>query len=295
MKKILCSIAYIVIAIALRSTPCSAQNNPPAEGHYANVHDLKLFYLDKGKGLPLVLLHGGLSTIDHDFGAMIPELEKTHRVIAVEMQGHGHTKDIDRPLSYASMASDVLELLQTLHIEKADFLGYSMGGGVVLQIAIIKPAIVNHIVLMSTAYSPLGMNFDNPGNLRPKPAEDLNRSEFKKAYDAVAPDTSQWQTLVKKNFALMESWKGFDTADIRRINAPVFLLFGDADISKPEHAVEMFRLRGGGIAGDLYELPNEQLAVIPGTTHVQMPKRAGWILPMITGFLQTTRYRAAHK
>lgn len=262
------------------------QASPPT-GHYAIVHGLKMYYTLNGKGPALVLLHGAFSTIEKDFGTLIPFFEKDHLVIGIELQGHGHTSDINRPLSYDSMASDVMELLHQLHISQADFLGYSMGGGVALQIAITHPELLRHLVLASTAYNPAGMNMGNPAGLPKKTQVDLNSSIWKKNYDKVAPDTSHWPILVNKVYSLMGSWKGFLAADISNIKLPVLLLFGDADITKPEHAVEMFRLLGGGAAGDIYQLPNKQLAILPGTTHVSMVDQTDLLVPVISSFLKT--------
>src|ERR1700737_3840220 len=126
-------------------------------GQYVTVNGLKMYYEIHGSGRPLVLLHGGGSTIISTFGRILPELAKTHRVIAVELQAHGHTKDIDRPLSFEQDADDVAALLKQLHIEKADIMGFSNGGTTSLQIAIRHPELVNKLVLASTTYKRDGM------------------------------------------------------------------------------------------------------------------------------------------
>jgi len=256
-------------------------------GKYATINGMKMYYQVTGKGAPLVLLHGAFSTIDKDFGKIIPSLAKNHQVIGIELQGHGHTTDIDRPLSYAAMAEDVALLLQQLHIPAADVVGYSMGGGVALQLTITHPGLVKHLVLVSTAYSPAGMNMENTDGLTQKPYADINKSVWKTNYDKIAPDTSKWSTLVQQMYAMLGSWKGFEPAAIKKIKSPTLLIFGDADMSTPEHQVAMFRLLGGGNSGDLYEIPNEQLAILPGTTHVTMVDQADLLIPIISRFLQT--------
>lgn len=258
---------------------------------YANINGMKMYYVTAGKGEPLVLLHGAFSTIEKDFGALIPVLAKTHRVIGIELQGHGHTGDIDRPLTYPAMAGDVVLLLQQLKITRADFLGYSMGGGVALQLAISHPDLVSHLILASVAYSPSGMNMDNPDSLKTRPYMSLDGTVWKKNYDRVAPDTANWKKLVQKVYGMMGGWKGFQSAEIKAIRTPTLLMFGDEDMSKPEHWVEMFRLLGGGNAGDLYLVPNEQLAVLPGTTHVTMIDQTPLLIPIVTRFLLTPDHR----
>lgn len=258
-----------------------------APDNYANINGMKMYYTITGKGTPLVLLHGAFSSIDKDFGKIIPSLAKSHQVIGIELQGHGHTTNIDRPLSYTAMAEDVALLLQQLKISNADFFGYSMGGGVALQLTITHPTLVKHLVLASTAYSPEGMNMGNPDQLKQKAQTGLSQSVWKKNYDKIAPDTAKWSKLVGQVYGMMGSWKGFQAGDIKNIKSPTLLIFGDADMSKPEHQVEMFRLLGGGNAGDLYELPNEQLAILPGTTHVSMVDQSDLLIPIVGRFLNT--------
>lgn len=255
---------------------------------YAMINGMKMYYIVEGKRTPVVLLHGAFSTIDKDFGKMIPALAKDHTVIGIELQGHGHTNDIDRPLSYEAMAADVAQLLQQLKISNADVFGYSMGGGVALQLTLTHPGLVKHLVLASTAYSPEGMNMANPDKLIPKAQTSLDQSVWRMNYNKVAPDTANWKKLVGHVYGMMGGWKGFRAADIKSIKAPTLLIFGDEDMSTPEHQVAMFRLLGGGNSGDLYQLPNEQLAILPGTTHVTMVDQTDLLIPIVSRFLKTT-------
>ena len=256
-------------------------------GNYAMVNGIKMYYETAGKGTPVVLLHGALSTIDKDFGKIIPELAKNHQVIGIEMQAHGHTADIDRPLSYEAMAGDVVTLLQQLKVTSADFFGYSLGGGVALQVAITHPELVRHLILASTSYSPEGSNMANPDGLKAKKVQDVNQSVWRKNYNKVAPDSTKWPKLLQKVYGLMGTWKGFQAGDIKNLKSPALLIFGDEDLSTPEHQVAMFRLLGGGNWGDLYELPNEQLAILPGTSHVAMVDQTDLLIPIVTRFLKT--------
>ena len=160
-----------------------APQGAASKSGYASVHGLKMYYEIHGAGQPLVLLHGALSTGETDFGKILPSLAKTRQVIVVEQQAHGHTADIDRPLSYEQMAGDTLELLQQLKIGKADFLGYSMGGSIALQIAMRHPDLVGKLVFAGGAsYSPDGLYQEIlKGEEKLKPG-DLDGSPWQKAY-----------------------------------------------------------------------------------------------------------------
>ncbi|MBL4677346.1 MAG: alpha/beta hydrolase [Mucilaginibacter sp.] len=276
-----------ICALAVISLMVSEVNAQSVKENYATVNGIKYYYVTAGSGAPLVLMHGAFSTIDKDYGKLIPVLAKSHKIIGIELQGHGHTADTDRPLTYEDLAKDVEQLLKQLNITKADFMGYSMGGGVALQIAITQPNLVRHLILTSTAYSPQGMNMANPDSLKQKKADDLDNTVWKKNYDKVAPNPANWARLKSQVFASMGTWKGFNAADIKNMKAPTLLIFGDEDMSTPEHQVQMFRLLGGGNSGDLYELPNEQLAILPGTTHVNMVDQTDLLAPIVTRFLAT--------
>jgi pimeloyl-ACP methyl ester carboxylesterase len=252
---------------------------------YASVNGLEMYYEIHGTGRPLVLLHGALTTIDTSFGKVLPAFAETRQVIAVEQQAHGRTADIDRPLSYEQMADDTAALLRQLGIEQADLFGYSMGGGIALQIAIRHPDLVRKLVAAAASYSNDGIYpeiLEGIQNLKP---EDLAGSPFQEAYARVAPDRENWPTLLAKVRQLVGGFEGWPAGDIQSIEAPALLIVGDSDIVRPEHAVEMFRLLGGGVAGDIAGLPRSQLAVLPGTTHITLVDRADWLISMVTEFL----------
>jgi pimeloyl-ACP methyl ester carboxylesterase len=260
-----------------------------AAGKYASVNGLKMYYEVHGTGRPLVLLHGAITTIDTSFGKVLPALSKTHKVIALEQQGHGHTADVDRPLMYEQMAEDTVALLRQLNIKNADFFGYSMGGGIALQIAIRHPDLVRKLVLAAPAYNRDGFYpkiYQQIQNMKP---EDLAESPWKAAYDRTAPNPEHWPILVAKVKRLVQDFKGWPTEAIQSIKAPTLIIIGDSDVIRPEHALQMFRLLGGGVAGDdaagRPHLPRSQLAVLPGTTHVTLVDRGDWLVSMITEFL----------
>jgi pimeloyl-ACP methyl ester carboxylesterase len=258
-------------------------------GNYAEVNGLNIYYEIHGSGQPLVLLHGAYMTIDL-MGEVVSALSESRQVIAVELQGHGHTADIDRPLSYELMADDIAALIEHLALEKADLFGYSMGGGVALQVAIRHPEVVRKLVVASASYTSEGMH---PGLLEMIPAltpEAFAGSPIEEAYLRSAPNPDDFPTLVAKMKRLDMEPFAWPAEEIGGIAAPTLLIVGDSDAIRLEHAVELFRLLGGGVMGDLAGLPKSQLAVLPGTTHFVpagsgVLERADWLLPIIVSFL----------
>jgi pimeloyl-ACP methyl ester carboxylesterase len=257
----------------------------PGAGNYASVNGLNMYYEIHGVGQPLVLLHGAFSAIGTSFGNVLPELAKTRQVIAFEMQGHGRTADIDRPLSYEQMADDTAALLRYLDIEQADVFGYSTGGGVALQVAIRYPEIVRKLVLASVAYKLDGVHPGLMEGLAEMKPEMMFGSPWHEEYMRIAPKPEDFATLFAKKAQMDRNIKDVPAEVIESIKAPTLLIIGDSDIIRPEHAVEMFRLLGGGVVGDVAGLPNSQLAILPGTTHVTLVERTEWLVSMIAAFL----------
>jgi len=255
---------------------------------YALVNGLNMYYEIHGEGQPLVLLHGALSAIGTSFSKVLPQLSSTRQVIAVEQQAHGHTADIDRPLTYEQMADDTAALLQQLGFEKADLFGWSMGAGIALQIAIRHPEVVRKLVLASVTYNRNGFYPELLAGLETSKPEDLAGSPFQEEYERSAPKPQEWPRLFAKVNQLDREVQDWPPEVIQSIKAPTLLIIGDSDVVRPEHTVELFRLLGGGVAGDLVGLPRSQLAVLPGTTHVALVNRADWLVSMITQFLLGT-------
>jgi pimeloyl-ACP methyl ester carboxylesterase len=252
---------------------------------YASLNGLKMYYEIHGAGRPLVLLHGAMGTIDM-FGALLPSLAKTRQVIAVEQQAHGRTADIDRPLRYEQMADDTAALLRHLNIDNADVFGFSLGGGVAWQFVIRHPDLVRKLVVASATY--------NNDDLYPEvlagiettfTPEAFAGSPIEAAYTRLAPNPDDFPTLVAKVRQLTRGFVGWPPEAVRAIAAPTLIIIGDSDIVRPEGAVELFRLLGGGVPGDFAGLPRSQLAVLPGTTHVGLVDRAEWLASMIPPFL----------
>src|SRR5919112_192446 len=228
-------------------------------------------------------------TIDA-MGEVVPSLAKTRRVIAVELQGHGRTADVDRPLSYEQMADDTAALLRHLGIEQADVLGYSMGGGVALQVAIRHADLVRKLVVASASYTSEGAHPELLEMIPTITPEAFAGSPIEEEYLRTAPNPEDFPTLVAKLKRLDMEPFAWSPDDIRTIVAPTLLIVGDSDAIRLEHAVEMFRLLGGGVMGDLAGLPKSQLAVLPGTTHFVpagsgVLERADWLQSMIVPFL----------
>ena len=256
---------------------------------YASVNGLNMYYEIHGTGESLVVLHGAYMTID-DMGEVLAGLAETRQVIAVELQGHGRTADVDRPLSYEQMADDVAVLLRHLGIENADVFGYSMGGGVALQVAIRHPEVARKLVVASASYTSDGMHPELVEMIPTITPEGFAGSPIEEAYLRTAPNPDDFPTLVTKMKRLDMEPFAWPPEDIREIAAPTLLIIGDSDAIRLEHAVELFRLLGGGVMGDLAGLPRSQLAVLPGTTHFVPPgsaliDRADWLLSMIAPFL----------
>jgi pimeloyl-ACP methyl ester carboxylesterase len=261
----------------------------PGAGNYAEVNGLSMYYEIHGTGEPLVLLHGAYMTIDA-VGEVVPGLARTRQVIAVELQGHGRTADIDRPLSYEQMADDVAALVDHIGIEDADIFGYSMGGGVALQVAIRHPDIVRKLVVASVSYTSDGMHPELLAMFPTIAPDVFAGSPIEEAYLRIAPNPEDFPTLVAKLKRLDMEPYAWPPEDIQGISAPTLLIVGDSDVIRLEHAVELFRLLGGGVPGDLAGLPKSRLAVLPGTTHFVPPgfavlERSNWLLSMIGEFL----------
>jgi pimeloyl-ACP methyl ester carboxylesterase len=261
-------------------------NNGPKSG-YAPVNGLEMYYEIHGEGQPLVLLHGAFSAIGTSFGRVLPGLAESRRVIAFELQAHGRTADIDRPLTYEQMADDVADALRHLGIERADIFGYSMGAGVALHLVTRRPDVVRKLVLASVTYTMSGIHpglMDGLGEMKP---EMMHGSQWHEEYMRIAPRPEDFATLFAKKTEMDRTVKDWPDETIRAIEAPALLVLGDSDLVRPEHAVEMFRLLGGGVFGDMPPgLPDSQLAVLPGTSHVTLVERADWLVSMITPFLE---------
>jgi pimeloyl-ACP methyl ester carboxylesterase len=255
---------------------------------YAPVNGLKLYYEVHGTGAPLVLLHGGLGATDM-FAEILPSLSSGRRVIAVDLQAHGRTADIDRPLSFEAMADDVAGLLKHLKIDRADVMGYSLGAGVALRTAVQHPDVVRKLVLVSTAFKRDGWYPEivaGMSQMGPAAAEPMKQTPMYQLYARVAPRPADWPVLIIKIGDLLR--KDYDwSKDVTAIKAPTLLVFGDADAVRPAHAVQFFELLGGGKKDGGWDgsgVSNARLAILPGLTHYNIfssPGLAGAVTPFL--------------
>ncbi len=253
---------------------------------YVSVNGLEMYYEIHGSGQPLVMLHGAFSAIGTSFGGLLPELAKTRQVIAFELQAHGHTADIDRSLSLEGMADDVAAAIKQLGMEQADIFGYSMGAAVALHVAIRHPEVIRKLVLASITYTMSGLHpglMEGLGNMTP---EMMHGSPWHGEYLRIAPHPEDFARLFAKKTQMDQQTRDIPAESIRGIKSPTLLIIGDSDLVRPEHIVEMFRLLGGGVFGDTPAgLPNSQLAILPGTSHVSLVSRTELLVPMINSFL----------
>ncbi|MCZ4557573.1 pimeloyl-ACP methyl ester carboxylesterase [Rhodococcus sp. PvR044] len=265
--------------------PGADRASDDGEGRYAAINGLELYYEIHGTGRPLVLIHGGLDTIDSAFGTLLPELAKTRQVIAVELQAHGHTADIDRPLRYELMADDIAGLVSHLGLEKVDVLGYSLGGGVALQLGSRNPELVNKLVVTSAPYRSDGWYPEVRAGMAAMDPDAMVGTPMHEIYARTAPKPNEWPALVTKTRQLLG--EDYDwTASIASITAPTLVVIADGDSVRLTHAVELFGLLGGGKAdGAMGGAPSSRLAVVPGSLHYNILSHGDLLLPIISPFL----------
>ena len=240
---------------------------------YADADGLKVYYEVQGTGEPLVLLHGSFMTIDGTWGTLRPTLSKSRQVIAIELQGHGHTADRDRPLRYERIADDVAAVLRHLGIARADILGYSMGGTVAAGVALRHPRLVRKLIVVSALFDNSGWEPQVYEQFKALP-EDFAPKPLTDAYERVAPDPKRWPVLVAKVKTMVTELEGWQRKDLEGMKAALLMIMGDRDGFRAEHALEIKRL-----------VPNGQLALIPGGDHFFLWSRADLLLPMIASFL----------
>src|SRR5258706_3604660 len=269
-----------------KPTKSTATRSKKSTQGYVDVNGLQMYYEVHGKGQPLVLLHGAFSGVGTSFGGLIPELAKTRQVVAFELQAHGHTADIDRPLTLEGLADDTAAAIKELGLEPADLFGYSMGAGVALHAVIRHPEVVRKLVFASGTYTLRGIQpglMENMENMKP---EMMYGSPWHEEYMRIAPHPEDFAKLFAKKTEMDRQTKDISAESIKAIKAPTLLIIGDSDLTLPEHAVEMFRLLGGGVFGDTPAgLPHSRLAILPGTSHVGVASRTDLLIPMITAFL----------
>ena len=254
-------------------------------GNRVRVNGMQMYYEVSGKGDPLVVLHGAYMNIP-TMGAIIPRLAKTHRVYAVELQGHGRTTDIDRPITYPNLADDVAAFMDAVGLPKADVFGYSMGGQVGLQLAIRHPTKVNKLVAAAVAYDLEGWQPVYKDFIPQMTVEMILQMPFAKEYPKLAANPKGFPELARKLIALEKEPMAW-AEDVKAMKTPVLIIAGDADVATLEHSVAMFRLLGGGIMGDMGKpLPPSRLAVMPATAHTAVITQPDLLQAFIEPFLK---------
>ena len=233
------------------SLAVSAQTSDYQSG-YKPVNGINMYYEIYGEGEPLVLIHGGGSTIQTSFGNIIPSLSKKYKIIAVELQAHGHTSDRNAPESFEQDADDVAELLNQLDINNANILGFSNGGNTAMQLAIRHPEKVHKIIIASAFYKREGLYPDfwkGMDNAKFSDMPQVYKDEFLK----INNNENALLNMFNKDANRMRTFKDWNDDDIKSIQAPVLIVIGDQDVIQPEHAVKMYRL-----------FPHARLVILPG-------------------------------
>lgn len=258
-------------------------------GHI-DANDVRYYYEIYGEGEPLLLLHGGLGTIDM-FQPLLPVLSDDRQVIAVDLHGHGRTQLGDREISLVDMGDDLAVILEELGYEQVDALGYSMGGGVALRLAVQHPERVRRLALVSTGFARDGFYpemLTQQAQIGANMAEAMKETPMYASYAAVAPDPDEFPELLDRMGAYMR--KEYDWADdVQSLPMPVMLVFGDGDMYRPEHIVEFYQLLGGGRrdAGWMREsMSRNRLAILPDLTHYDIflaPELVETVLPFLNG------------
>jgi pimeloyl-ACP methyl ester carboxylesterase len=273
---VLCTIAPCAAwaendSAATTQSKGTALSAAPTKTGYAPVNGLKMYYEITGSGKPLVLLHGGLGSTGM-FTAIVPQLIPGRRIVAVDLQAHGRTADIDRPITYEAMGDDAYALIEYLGLGKADVMGYSLGGGTALRLAIQHPEAVDRLVVVSTPFKRDGWYpeiLKAMDQMGPQAAEQMKRSPIYESYSRIAPRPQDWTRLIDKVGDLLR--RDYDwSREVAAIKAKTLIVFGDADSVPAAHVTEYYRLLGGsqGDAGWTGEkMSRNRLAILPGLTH----------------------------
>lgn len=260
-----------------------------SRGNYVSVNGMKVYYEIHGQGTPesapLILLHGAYMNIPA-MGEIIPKLAKTHKVYALEFQGHGRTTDIDRPITYPNLADDVAAFMDAVGLKKADVFGYSMGAATGLQLAIRHPEKVNKLVAASGGYDAEGWQPEFKAFIPQMTVEMFVNMPFAEEYRKLAANPEGFPALVKKLIQLEKEPMAWEES-VKALKTPVLIITGDADVATLEHSVAMFRLLGGGAMGDMGKpLPASRLAVMPASSHTAVITQVDMLLAFIEPFLK---------
>ena len=254
-----------------------------ANAEYAEVHGMKMYYEVSGSGNPIIVLHGSYMNI-LSMGNIIPALAKTHKVYALEFQGHGRTNDIDRPITYPNLADDVAAFMDATGVPKANVLGYSLGAMAGLELAIRHPDKVDHLILVSGAYDFEGFQPEFKALIPQMTVEMFTSMPFASEYKKLAVNPDGFPALAKKLIAIEKEPLALG-ADVKALKSPILIIAGDADAFTLEHSVAMFRLLGGGAMGDMGKpLAASRLAIMPATAHTAVINQVNMLMSFIEPF-----------
>ncbi|OWJ65806.1 alpha/beta fold hydrolase [Inquilinus limosus] len=291
-------LSGVLAMAALAAAPAARAQDAAIRSGHAEAGGISYYYEVQGQGEPLLLLHGGLGSIDM-FRPLLPALAAKRQVIAVDLQGHGRTPLGDRPIDLVAMGADMASVLRQIGIGKADVLGYSLGGGVAFQLAVQHPEMVRRLALVSAGYAQDGFY---PEMLPQQAAVGAGMAEMMKntpmytSYVAVAPKPEDFPRLLDAMGALMRKPYDF-SADVPKLTMPVMLVFGDSDMYRPEHVVKFYQLLGGGLrdAGWQREhMSKNRLAILPGVTHYDIflsPQLPATVMPFLNGESSSTDWK----
>ncbi|RFZ92634.1 alpha/beta hydrolase [Mucilaginibacter conchicola] len=263
-----------------------AQQLKPSDKGLAPTNGIKVYYEVYGQGKPIILLHGAFMTIEGNWNQIIPELAKTRKVIAIEMQGHGHTPFSDRKLTNLNLAMDVAGVMDYLKVDSADVAGYSMGGSVAYQFAILYPKRINKMVIISSTYKSTGWIPEIADAFKSFKPELFDNSPMKTAYDAVAPDKTKWSKFIAQMIVFAGEPFDMGDANIAKIKAPVLIIAGDNDGLDKVELGKTYKLLGGGVSADMQAMPKSQLAIVPAQSHVGLMMQSAVILAYMNSFLK---------
>lgn len=276
----------LIIMLFFTVFQSKGQQPKPAGSGYVPVNGIKVYYEVFGEGKPIVLLHGAFMTIEMNWGQLIPELSKTRKVIAIELQGHGHTPFSDRKLDFATLASDVEGVMNYLKVDSADVAGYSMGGSVAYQLTIQSPKRVKKLVIISSTYKSSGWLPVVTNGFKGLKPELFADSPMKAVYDAAAPDKTKWTNFIEQMLAFVATPFDMGENNIAKITSPVLLISGDNDGLDKIELMKTYQLLGGGVPADLAPMPKSHLAVVPSQSHVSLMMETKTILDYLDDFLK---------
>lgn len=275
---------HSLIALSMLLASAFAAQSAP-EGKRVEVNGMQMYYEVSGEGEPLVVLHGAYMNIP-TMGAIVGKLAETHKVYAIEFQGHGRTTDIDRPITYPNLADDVAVFMDKVGLQKADVFGYSMGAAAGLQLAIRHPEKVGKLVAASVAYDTEGWQPEFRAFIPQMNVEMFVNMPMAAEYKKLAANPDGFRDLVTKLIALEHEPMAWE-ADVRKLKTPVLIIAGDADVATLEHSVALFRLLGGGVMGDMGKpLPASRLAILPATSHTAVIGQTELLIGFIGPFLK---------